>query len=114
MTTSAPPVGLPATQTIAVAAARTKKRLTSPWASLFAIVIALVWTIPTFGLLVTSFRRPLDITPSGWWTGLGGPWTIENYKTVLNPNQGGATFKDFFVTSVVIPLPAVIIPLTVG
>ena len=68
MTTSAPPVGLPATTTIATTAAQTKKRLTSPWASLAAIVIAILWTIPTFGLLVTSFRRPLDIVRSGWWT----------------------------------------------
>jgi alpha-glucoside transport system permease protein len=114
MTTSAPPVGLPATKTITATATETKKRLTSPWASLIAIVIAVLWTIPTFGLLVTSFRRPLDITRSGWWTGLTGPFTIQNYQTVLNTNQGGATFKDFFVNSLVITIPAVIIPLTVG
>jgi len=114
MTTSAPPIGLPTTTTIATTAAQTKKRLTSPWASLIAIIIAVVWTIPTFGLLVTSFRKPLDITRSGWWTGLTGPFTTENYTTVLNTNQGGATFKDFFVNSLVITIPAVIIPLTVG
>ena len=114
MTTSAPPVGLPTTTTIATTAAQTKKRLTSPWASLIAIIIAVVWTIPTFGLLVTSFRKPLDITRSGWWTGLTGPFTTENYTTVLNTNQGGATFKDFFVNSLVITIPAVIIPITVG
>jgi alpha-glucoside transport system permease protein len=114
MTTSAPPVGLPTTTTIATTATQTKKRLTSPGASIVAIIIAVLWTIPTFGLLVTSFRKPLDITRSGWWTGLGGPWTTENYTTVLNTNQGGATFKDFFVNSIVITLPAVVIPLTVG
>jgi alpha-glucoside transport system permease protein len=114
MTTSAPPVGLPATQTIARTATETKKRVTSPWASVIAILIAVLWTIPTFGLLVTSFRKPIDIARSGWWTGFGGPWTIDNYKTVLNTNQGGATFKDFFVNSLVITIPSVVIPLTVG
>ena len=32
------------------------KALTSPWASIAAIVIAILWTIPTIGLLITSFR----------------------------------------------------------
>ena len=33
-----------------------------------AIVIAVLWTIPTFGLLVTSFRPEDDIKTTGWWT----------------------------------------------
>ena len=29
--------------------------------------ICLLWTIPTFGLLVSSFRDRLDINTTGWW-----------------------------------------------
>jgi len=32
------------------------KALTSPWASIVAVVIAVLWTVPTAGLLITSFR----------------------------------------------------------
>jgi alpha-glucoside transport system permease protein len=114
MTTSAPPVGVPATTTIAATATKAKRRLTSPWASLVALVIAVLWTIPTFGLFVTSFRTPLDITRSGWWTGFGGPWTLDNYSKVLDTQQGGQTFRDFFINSLVITIPAVIIPLSLA
>ncbi len=30
--------------------------------------VALVWTVPTLGVLVTSFRDSKDIFSSGWWT----------------------------------------------
>ena len=30
-------------------------------------LIAFVWTIPTFGLLITSFRPEDDIKSTGWW-----------------------------------------------
>ena len=32
------------------------------------ILIVLLWTIPTLGVLVTSFRDSRDIFGSGWWT----------------------------------------------
>ena len=41
---------------IEAASRRTKKRLTSRGATIAAVIIAVLWTIPTIGLLVTSFR----------------------------------------------------------
>lgn len=32
------------------------------------LLLVLLWTIPTFGLFVSSFRSRLDIQTSGWWT----------------------------------------------
>lgn len=34
----------------------------------FLILLVLLWTIPTLGLLVSSFRERLDILTTGWWT----------------------------------------------
>ncbi|RXR25765.1 carbohydrate ABC transporter permease [Oerskovia turbata] len=89
-----------------------KGRLSSPWASGLAIIIAILWTIPSIGLLVTSFRPALDIRRSGWWTTLSDPqFTLDNYDDVL---FGSANLASFFVNSIVITLPAVVIPISIA
>ena len=68
------------------------KALTSPWASIVAVVIAVLWTVPTAGLLITSFRPEEDITSSGWWTIFTNPsFTLDNYVQVLNGETALAT-----------------------
>jgi alpha-glucoside transport system permease protein len=95
------------------AKSKAKQTLTSPWASFVAIIIAVLWTTPTFGLLVTSFRRPEDILTNGWWNALTSPhFTLGNYREVLT---GGSTrLSDYFVNSLIITLPAVIIPVAIA
>ena len=36
--------------------------------NLALILLVVVWTIPTLGLLISSFRTRFDIQTSGWWT----------------------------------------------
>lgn len=96
----------------------TKGKLSSPWASFLAIVIAILWTVPSVGLLVTSFRPELDIRRSGWWTVFGGlfngeaEFTLDNYDQALFGS--GANLATYFVNSFVITIPAVIIPITIA
>jgi len=94
-------------------AAAAKGKLSSPWTSLIAILIAIVWTVPTFGLLITSFRPKAEIRTSGWWT---LPWnfelTLENYKEALFGSS--TSLATYFVNSIVITLPAVIIPISLA
>ncbi|MEU4160245.1 carbohydrate ABC transporter permease [Actinoplanes sp. NPDC026670] len=115
MTTAAPLTTTPATKTETKklsAAATAKAKLTSPWASLAAVVLAVLWTLPTFGLLITSFRTTEDIRRSGWWTTFTNPlFTLDNYKAVLDPEQAGANLPDSFLNSLVMTIPSVLIPL---
>ncbi|GMA85510.1 hypothetical protein GCM10025868_07600 [Angustibacter aerolatus] len=89
---------------------RARKTLSSRFASLVAIIIAVLWTIPTFGLFVTSFRPALETNRSGWWHVFTDPTlTLDNYKTALT--DGSQPLAQFFVNSVVITLPAVLLPI---
>jgi alpha-glucoside transport system permease protein len=77
-------------------------------------VIVTLWTIPSLGLLINSFREPKSIRASGWWTVFGdifnsATWTLENYKTVLD--QG---FSNAFANTVAVSIPAVVIPITIA
>nr|AGU11301.1 Binding-protein-dependent transport system inner membrane component [uncultured organism] len=91
-----------------------RKKLSSPWASIAAIVIAVLWTLPTFGLFVSSFRPERAIKTTGWWTFFTDPTvTLDNYKGVFG--VGSTTnLADFFVNSLVICIPAVLIPMALA
>jgi alpha-glucoside transport system permease protein len=86
--------------------------LQSRWASLVAVLIAVLWTTPTLGLLVTSFRSQRDINRSGWWTALTDPggFTLENYRQALEPGSS-ASLSQYFINTIVITVPAVLLPL---
>jgi len=110
------PAGQPATTVLTAAttkSAEAKKRLSSPWASLAAIVIAVLWTLPTFGLFLSSFRPERAVKRTGWWTMFTDPQlTLENYNEVLF--EGQQPLINYFVNSIIIVLPAVIIPIVLA
>ena len=92
------------------AASQAKQKLSRPWASFAALVLAVLWTLPTFGLLVTSIRPQREARTTGWWTWFTEPTsTLENYRTVFT-EQGG-NLGAYFLNSFVITIPAVLIPL---
>jgi alpha-glucoside transport system permease protein len=96
-------------------ASGTKRRLTSRGATIAALVIAIVWTIPTFGLFVSSFRPANEVRTTGWWT-IFSNWgfTIDNYVTVLGSGNSQLTLAGAFINSIAITLPATAIPLVIA
>ncbi|TXK18504.1 carbohydrate ABC transporter permease [Homoserinibacter sp. GY 40078] len=92
---------------------RVKRRLTSRGATIAALVIAVLWTIPTFGIFVSSFRPAELIQDTGWWTVFQNPgFTFDNYADVLlSPSQSSPQLGSYFVNSLAIAIPATIFPL---
>ncbi len=115
MTTTTPAPAVPSKkQARANAAAESAhQKLSSPWASFAAIVIAVVWTIPTLGLFISSFRPEDDVKGSGWWTWFTNPsFTLDNYSAVLSGSD--TDLATYFINSIVITLPSVVIPITLA
>ena len=75
------------------------------------LVVAIVWLVPTVGLLITSFRDKSDIAQTGWWTAITHPnLTLHNYGEVIH----SAGMGHAFVNSLIITLPATLLPLSIG
>ena len=91
---------------------RSMRSVNSGLLTALVVVISLLWSVPTFGLFVSSFRPASDIHASGWWNGLVPPWqfTIENYQHVLQTQD----FGQAFINSLIISIPGTIIPVLVA
>ncbi|HET7488143.1 MAG TPA: carbohydrate ABC transporter permease [Acidimicrobiales bacterium] len=79
------------------------------------VVVVLLWSIPTLGIVLSSFRPESLVENTGWWTALGHPfrgaqWTLENYRTAL----GAGGFKNAFLNSLAVSIPSTVIPITIA
>ena len=78
------------------------------------ILLAALWTIPTLGLFITSFREKDAISDTGWWavfTGSAGGFTLDNYQNVLFGGDGMGTA---FLNTLAVTIPAVVIPILIA
>jgi alpha-glucoside transport system permease protein len=84
--------------------------LTSRTGRWLVYMLVFLWTIPTFGTLVSSFRPEIDVKTTGWWTFFIRPhFTLANYKRVLSSNPGDDNIGHFFLNSIRITVPATIL-----
>ena len=98
---------------------RVKTKLTSKWATAAAIIIAVVWSVPTFGLFVTSFRpaaKQVGPRSDGWWNAfVDWQFTFKNYADVLIPaGSQSANLSQYFVNSIAIVVPVTIFVLVLA
>jgi alpha-glucoside transport system permease protein len=105
------------------------KRISISKVSVYAalILIAAFWTVPTLGLLISSFRPGEDVTNSGWWTvfqdSAKANLNLNNYRIVLSNGQdpslegvvkSGEQNINLFgavLNSLTVTIPATVIPI---
>lgn len=79
------------------------------------LLIGTIWLVPTIGLLITSVRERADIHATGWWTALFDPrFTLDTYVTMLTSTGTTESLGRNFLNSVIITIPATIIPVTLA
>ena len=90
-----------------------KIRRRGGWFAWIALtIVCFLWLVPSIGLLITSFRTAEAALATGWWTVITQPfqdWTLSNYSQVWNAGGSNA-----FVNSLVVTLPATIIPIFIA
>ena len=76
------------------------------------VTLVLVWSVPTIGLLVSSFRPAHLVTTSAWWTALVPPWnfSLDLYREALTAAGMGQSF----INSLFISIPATVIPIMIA
>ena len=95
-----------------------RKIFSSKIATTVVWIITIIWTVPTVGLLVTSFKTDEKILNEAWWSSLLNPdFTFANYKGVFlgdGTESLSSGVLPYFVNSIVITLPATIFPIVIA
>jgi alpha-glucoside transport system permease protein len=93
-------------------AARAAARVGGGALQVVLIAVALIWLLPTFGLLIESLRDPAQYGNGGWWAALQHPaeLTWSNYSALLKNHSITASFWN----TVKITVPATILVVLIG
>ncbi|MDJ0754401.1 MAG: carbohydrate ABC transporter permease [Ardenticatenaceae bacterium] len=95
------------------------------------LILVLIWSLPTFGLLVSSFRPPELVRTTGWWTAFSSDepiserLTLNNYREVLAGEDivnadgtiieaSGDNLSNAFLNSLAVAVPATVIPILIA
>jgi alpha-glucoside transport system permease protein len=86
-------------------------RKTSKVSLVVLSVLAIIWLLPTIGLLITSVRERTEAQRTGWWDVILNPlsqkWEFSSYASVLSESDLGKSF----ISSLAVTIPATILPL---
>jgi alpha-glucoside transport system permease protein len=76
------------------------------------IVVALLWLLPTFGLLVESLRNSAEYANGGWWQAIVHPaqLTVSNYTALFKSDA----ITGSFLNTIKITVPATLLVVLIG
>ncbi|MFE4996981.1 carbohydrate ABC transporter permease [Streptomyces mirabilis] len=76
------------------------------------LLVGLFWLVPTIGLLLSSLRRPEDMSASGWWKVFSEPsqLTVDSYQKLLENGDITGSLGN----TVLITVPATVLVVVIG
>ena len=81
--------------------------------TLTLLVLVVIWSAPTLGLLITALRDRDEAAASGWWTAVADPfnqiWSFASFEKAI---EGGMLTS--LMNTLVISVPATILPLVIA
>ena len=81
--------------------------------TLTLLVLVVIWSAPTLGLLITALRDRDEAAASGWWTAVADPfnqiWSLASFEKAI---EGGMLTS--LMNTLVISVPATILPLVIA
>lgn len=84
-----------------------------PGSTLGMLILVVIWSTPTLGLLITSLRPSSLAETSPWWEALFNPlstiWTIDAYQNSLSSGM-----LDSLINTIAVTIPATILPLMIA
>jgi len=102
-----------------------KRRLSDILVNGALLLLVLIWTVPTLGLFVSSFRGQEAVRETGWWKAKPAELTLKNYEQVLggkeyaDPTLPGGVAKgedmsNAFLNSLTVAIPSTVIPILIA
>ncbi|MER5472739.1 carbohydrate ABC transporter permease [Streptomyces sp. NPDC002935] len=78
----------------------------------FLLLVGLFWLVPTIGLLLSSLRKPEDMSASGWWKVFSAPsqLTVDSYQKLLENSD----ITDSLLNTALITVPATVLVVVIG
>ena len=74
-------------------------------------ILVVIWSIPTLGLFINSFRDRDAQRSTGWWKVTPSELTLDNYDQIFSARQ---SLYDSLLNSAKIAIPATIIPIAIA
>jgi alpha-glucoside transport system permease protein len=78
-------------------------------------LLVALWSVPTLGVLISSFRKEEAVRRTGWWESATDPQlTLENYREVFSSSGSDLNMGQHFLNSAIITIPATVIPIALA
>ena len=98
-----------------------RQRLTNfrPLSTLMLLLLTIIWSIPTFGLLVTALRERDEAETNPWWDAIfrfgDVNWSADAFsQSFLSAGGTAQSMGDALINTIGVTLPATVLPLIIA